>query len=77
MKNKSRITKRGQITIPVCIRRKLGIFPGMSLILREEEGRIVVEKDVEDDSVDWWYGSVKLNDGKTTDDYINEMRLMQ
>ena len=38
----ARVSTRGRVTIPVEIRRKFGIKPGTRLIVREEEGRIVV-----------------------------------
>jgi AbrB family looped-hinge helix DNA binding protein len=38
----ARVGTRGRVTIPVELRRRLGIKPGTRLILREEEGRIVV-----------------------------------
>ncbi len=38
----ARVGTRGRVTIPVEIRRRLGIKPGTRLIVREEEGRIVV-----------------------------------
>ena len=38
----ARVSTRGRVTIPVELRRRLGIKPGTRLIVREEEGRIVV-----------------------------------
>ncbi len=38
----ARVSRRGRITIPVQLRRRLGLKPGTRLILREEEGRLVV-----------------------------------
>jgi AbrB family looped-hinge helix DNA binding protein len=38
----ARMDSRGRVTIPAEIRRKFGIKPGTKLIVREEEGRIVV-----------------------------------
>ena len=38
----ARVSTRGRVTIPVELRRKLGIRPGTRLIAREEEGRIEV-----------------------------------
>ena len=38
----ARVGTRGRVTIPVELRRRLGIKPGTRLIVREEEGRIVV-----------------------------------
>ena len=39
----AKITTRGQITIPVEIRRKLGVKDGDKVIFLEENGRIIVE----------------------------------
>jgi AbrB family looped-hinge helix DNA binding protein len=38
----ARVSTRGRVTITVELRRSLGIKAGMRLIVREEEGRIVV-----------------------------------
>ena len=38
----ARVTTRGRVTLPIEIRRNLGIKPGTRLIVREEEGRIAV-----------------------------------
>lgn len=39
----AKITMRGQITIPVDIRRKLGVKDGDKVVFVEENGRIVME----------------------------------
>lgn len=39
----AKITMRGQITIPVEIRRKLGVKDGDKVIFIEENGRIIME----------------------------------
>jgi AbrB family looped-hinge helix DNA binding protein len=51
----AKITLRGQITIPVAIRKKLGVKDGDKVVFIEENGRIVMEnslrvalKDVQD-----------------------------
>ncbi len=38
----ARVDIRGRVTIPIDLRRKLGIKPGTRLIVHEEEGCIVV-----------------------------------
>jgi AbrB family looped-hinge helix DNA binding protein len=38
----ARMDARGRVTIPAEIRRKFGIKPSTKLIVREEEGRLVV-----------------------------------
>ena len=40
----SKVTAQGQISIPVDVRRKLGIGPGSVLEWEEEGGRIVVRR---------------------------------
>jgi antitoxin PrlF len=39
----AKITTRGQITIPVEIRKKLGVRDGDKVIFLEENGRIIIE----------------------------------
>ena len=42
----AKITLRGQITIPIEIRKKLGVKDGDKVIFLEESGRIVIENSV-------------------------------
>ncbi len=39
----AKITTRGQITIPVAIRKKLGVKDGDKVVFIEENGHIIVE----------------------------------
>ena len=39
----AKITMRGQITIPVGIRRRLGVKDGDKVIFIEENGRVIIE----------------------------------
>jgi AbrB family looped-hinge helix DNA binding protein len=39
---KARVSTRGRVTIPIEIRRRLGIRPDTRLIVREMDGQIVV-----------------------------------
>jgi len=39
----AKITMRGQITIPVAIRKLLGVKDGDKVIFMEENGRVIVE----------------------------------
>jgi AbrB family looped-hinge helix DNA binding protein len=41
-RREARVGTRGRVTIPVELRRRLGLRPGTRLIVREEEGHIVV-----------------------------------
>jgi len=42
----AKITTRGQITIPVEIRRKLGVKDGDKVVFFEQDGRIIIENSV-------------------------------
>jgi AbrB family looped-hinge helix DNA binding protein len=42
----AKITLRGQITIPVAIRKKLGVKDGDKVLFIEENGRIVMENSI-------------------------------
>lgn len=72
---KAVVAERGQITIPKQIRDKLGIEAGAVLRFEMKDRKIVVSKDIAEDSIARVIGILK---GKTpytsTDDYINEIR---
>jgi len=40
---KSAVTRKGQVTIPIEIRRKLGLDEGMRVTIRQEGRRVVME----------------------------------
>ena len=40
----SKLTSQGQISVPVSVRRKLGIGPGSTLEWDEDDGKIVVRR---------------------------------
>ena len=42
----AKITTRGQITIPLEIRRKLGVKDGDKVVFLEKDGRIIMENSV-------------------------------
>ena len=41
--NLARITTKGQITIPIEIRRKLGVKEGDKVVFLENEGKVMIE----------------------------------
>lgn len=46
--NTTTMTVKGQVTVPVAIRRKLGLMPSDRLRVREVKGSVVLQKD------DYW-----------------------
>jgi AbrB family looped-hinge helix DNA binding protein len=69
---KTRVSEKGQITIPKIVRTRLGIKPGQVLDVREDGGRFIASKVVEDDRVQRVYGILKMRE--STDEYIEALR---
>lgn len=68
---KSRISDKGQVTVPKRLRDQLGIKAGDELDFAVEQGRLVATR-IERDAIDRLYGSLKLP--ASTDVLIEEMR---
>jgi antitoxin PrlF len=69
----SRVSEKGQITVPKRLRERLGIQAGDQLELVEDAGRLVATKAVLDgDPVDAVYGI--LGSGVGTDEAIGALR---
>ncbi len=68
----TRISEKGQVTIPKRLRDQLGIRAGDDLDFAVEEGRLVAVRVVERDAIDRLYGSLKLP--APTDELIEQMR---
>ena len=52
----AKVTSKGQITIPVEIRRSLGVKPGDLLRFEHQDGGIRVVRDVEENPFEKWRG---------------------
>ncbi|CAN5762299.1 hypothetical protein BH20GEM1_BH20GEM1_13500 [soil metagenome] len=69
---KTKMTERGQVTIPKPLRRRLGLRPGQVLVVREERGELVMTKDLPEDPLESVTGIVDL--GGTTDEALKALR---
>ena len=70
---KTIVSEKGQITIPKPLRVRLGIRVGQVLEVKEENGRLVMSKQVKSqDAIDKLYGILKL--GRSTDEIMEELR---
>jgi len=69
---KSRVTERGQITIPKVLRERLGIQAGQVVEFTEVEGRIVLHRQVGEHPVDELFGILEAGSG--TDALMEELR---
>ena len=76
----AKITTKGQITIPLEIRKKLGIKDGDKIVFIEENGRIIIENPVKialKDIQNAFQGEAELSGLKNEQDVIamiNELR---
>ncbi len=70
--NRTRVSERGQVTIPKRLRERLGIEPGTELEFDTEGGRLVARKADTRDPVDAVYGVVELPRG--TDETLRRLR---
>lgn len=69
---KSRVSVRGQVTIPKALRVSLGIAAGQVLDFEVEGGRLVATKTGQRDPVDAVYGI--LGEPGSTDDFLVAIR---
>lgn len=66
------VAESGQLPIPAEVRDKLGITPGMVLDVREEDGKLIAVKVLQDDPVSRVRG--RFNLGMSTDDFLQLTR---
>jgi antitoxin PrlF len=70
----SKLTRKGQITVPKEVRGRLGLRPGDELEFFEEKGVFQVRKRVKEDPFGRWRGYLKHLEGRNPDEIIREMR---
>jgi AbrB family looped-hinge helix DNA binding protein len=71
---KSRITTKGQVTIPKEVRERLGLRPGDELEFLEENGVYRLRKRVDPEVFKKYRGYLKELAGRDSDDLVREMR---
>lgn len=69
---RTKVSEKGQITVPKAVRERLGIRPGDELDVVDEGGKIVLYKASPDDPVAAVYGIIETD--RSTDEIIEEMR---
>lgn len=71
---RAKVTSKGQVTIPLEIREKLGLRPGDVLEIRETPAGYVIKKHVSVSPFDRYVGFLRNKADRTTDELIEEMR---
>lgn len=69
---KSRVSEKGQVTIPKALRERLGIRAGTVLDFSEERGRLVATKRADRDPVDAVFGI--LGNRRRSDELLEAVR---
>ena len=69
---KSRISSKGQVTVPREVRERLGLEPGTPVVFVVRDGEALLRKGGEEDPVDRVYGMLHLD--RPVDALLDEMR---
>ncbi len=68
------VTSKGQVTIPMSIRKSMGIGPGDKIEIFEDEKGVHVRKQQSESPFDKYVGLLKHLKGRRSDDIVEEMR---
>ena len=71
---KTRVSEKGQITIPKKVREQLGIRAGTVLEVSAAAGRLVAVKQEMQDPFHKWRGKGHLPGGLSVDEYLQRVR---
>lgn len=71
---KTRMSEKGQVTIPKALRDKLGLRPGTVLDFNAIEGRLIGVIREQDDRIGKWLGKGRIPGGRSVDDYLQRVR---
>jgi AbrB family looped-hinge helix DNA binding protein len=72
---KAKVTSKGQVTIPVGVRRSLGLNPGDVLIIRESTAGYILEKAAMPSKFDEFVGYLAKDTPVSTDEVMREGKL--
>ncbi len=72
--HRARVTSKGQVTVPVQVRRSLGLNPGDVLIIRESAAGYTLEKSATRSKFDGFVGYLGKGASASTDALMREMR---
>ncbi|MFC4447577.1 AbrB/MazE/SpoVT family DNA-binding domain-containing protein [Halorussus aquaticus] len=68
----SRVTSKGQVTIPKEVRERLGIRPGDEIEFEETDEGYVLKKEVEEDRFEKWRGAAETDE--TVEERMRDLR---
>ena len=68
----SKITRKGQVTIPESIRESFGLLPGCDVEFIVEKGKVVIRRELKSAKLDKWQGVIKLD--AEVDEFVESLR---
>lgn len=68
----SRVTRKGQVTIPKAIREEMGIEPGDEVTFTETDEGVVLRKEVDENRFERWRGVADTEE--TVEDRMAKLR---
>lgn len=69
-----RVTQKGQVTIPLAVRKMLHIKRGDEVIFEIQEGKVSVRKKAGAEALDKYVGFLGHLQGRNSDEIVNELR---
>lgn len=70
----AKVTAKGQVTIPLVVRQRMGISPGDEIEFQEAEGGFLVTKRVSTSPFEKYLGYLKKKRGQNPDKILEELR---
>lgn len=70
----AKVTSKGQVTLPLVVRRRMGIERGDEIEFREENGRFILAKRLRHSPFDAYVGFLKDKPGVDPDELVDELR---
>lgn len=70
----TKMTSKGQITLPKEVREKLGVSPGDELEFIEEDGEFLIRKRIGLSPFDRYLGYLRRKEGRDPDNIVRELR---
>jgi antitoxin PrlF len=70
----TKITSKGQVTIPKRIRQRLGVKAGDAVDFVEQHGEVLVRRHVQPEEIEKWRGYLQNLRGQDVDERIRKMR---
>jgi antitoxin PrlF len=71
---KSRVSSKGQVTIPIEVRKALKLREGDTVRFEVEGDQVTVTLDAPEDPFAAWAGALRDGEGKTIEEIVAELR---